>query len=99
MQVRADDGAGRVHDLGEDVGAAGEVYRATATAASEAVVRTRPALGRRSCGGLKRVIERGLDLLLHHQIHHRTGSDRGDRDGSRGEDGHAEAEAHGSLST
>jgi hypothetical protein len=97
LRIRADDLAGRVHDLREDVAAAGQRHLATATA--EPVIRPRAADPRRVRGRLERVVESGLDLLLHHEVHHRAGRDRRDRDRRRGQKGDANAEGHASLST
>jgi len=99
LQVRADHASGGVDDLREDVGAAGEEDRAASAASAEAVIRARAAEARRVRGGLERVVEGALDLLLDHQVHDRAGGDGRDRDGRRGEEGHAKAEAHASLNT
>ena len=99
LRVRTDDAPGRVDDLREDVGAAGEEDLAAASVPAETVIRTWAAEACRVRGGLERVIERRLDLLLHHQVHQRARGDGRDCDGRGGQDGHAEAEAHGSLST
>src|SRR2546422_960255 len=99
LRVRTDDAPGRVDDLREDVGAAGEEDLAAASVPAETVIRTWAAEACRVRGGLERVIERRLDLLLHHQIHQRARGDGRDRDRRGGKDGHAEAEAHPSLST